>query len=420
MINKRKQNYWLLNGFFFFYFFTWSSSMSLFPIWLGQSLNLDGTNTGIIFSVNAIAALMIQPLYGFISDKIGLKKHILWGIVTLLILVGPFFIFVYGPLLQYNIFVGAIIGGLYLGAAFFAGVGAIESYIEKVGRKYSFEYGKSRMWGSLGWASATFFAGQLYNINPNINFWIASCSGLCLVFLLLFTKIDMSLEEQIKSESVKLADIASLLKAKEFWTFVIYVMGVACVYSVYDQQFPIYYSSLFPTKELGNQMFGYLNSFQVFVEAGMLFVAPFLVNKIGPKKGLILAGFIMAVRVIGSGLADGPVLISCMKMLHALELPIMLIAVFKYLASNFDTRFSSTLYLVGFQFSTQVGAAFLSPIAGKMYDIIGFSMSYLLLGGIVLLFTVISLFALSNKWVKDDVPKKTVTKEDQEKASAIA
>lgn len=413
MVNKSKQNYWLLSGFFFFYFFTWSSSMSLFPIWLGQSLNLDGTNTGIIFSVNAMAALLIQPLYGFISDKIGFKKHILWGIVTLLILVGPFFIFVYGPLLQYNIFIGAIVGGVYLGAAFFAGVGATESYIEKVGRKYNFEYGKARMWGSLGWASATFFAGQLFNINPNINFWVASGAGLCLIFLLLFTKIDMTTEEQKKSDSLKLKDITSLLKVKEFWTFVMYVLGVACVYGVYDQQFPIYYSSLFSTKELGNQMFGYLNSFQVFVEAGMLFVAPYLVNKIGPKKSLVLAGFIMAFRVIGSGLADGPMFISCMKMLHALELPIMLIAVFKYLASNFDTRLSSTLYLVGFQFSTQVGAAFLSPIAGKMYDMIGFSKSYLILGGIVLLFSVISVFTLSNKWVKDEFTRKKVTVKEE-------
>lgn len=389
-------NYWILSGFFYFYFFTWSSSMSLFPIWLGQSLHLDGTNMGIIFSVNAMAALLIQPLYGFVSDRIGLRKHLLWWIVALLILVGPFFIFVYGPLLQKNLFIGAIMGGLYLGAAFNAGVGALESYIEKVGRKYDFEYGKARMWGSLGWASATFFAGQLFNINPSINFWLASGAGLCLVFLLLFTKVDITLEERRKSESVTLKDVMELLKEKKFWAFVMYVMGVTCVYSVYDQQFPLYYSSLFPTRELGNQIFGYLNSVQVFVEAGMMFIAPYIVNKIGPKRSLILAGFIMTARIIGSGLADGPMLISCMKMLHAFELPIMLIAVFKYFAANFDMRLASTLYLVGFQFASAVAAAGMSPFAGKMYDSIGFSQAYLILGGIVLVFSILSIFALSS------------------------
>lgn len=54
----------------------------------------------------------------------------------------------------------------------------------------------------------------------------------------------------------------------------VYVIGVTCIYGVYDQQFPIYYSSLFPNEAMGNQVFGYLNSFQVFLEAGMMFVAP--------------------------------------------------------------------------------------------------------------------------------------------------
>ena len=43
-----------------------------------------------------------------------------------------------------------------------------------------------------------------------------------------------------------------------------YIIGVTCIYGVYDQQFPIYYASLFPSVSMGNQVFGYLNSFQVF------------------------------------------------------------------------------------------------------------------------------------------------------------
>lgn len=83
-----------------------------------------------------------------------------------------------------------------------------------------------------------------------------------------------------------------------------------------------------------------------------------------------------------------------MKLIHALELPIMLIAVFKYLASNFDTRMSSILYLVGYQFASQVGASILSPIAGTFYDHTGFRNTYVLMGSFVIVFTVISIFTL--------------------------
>lgn len=393
---KSKLMYCKLSAYFFFFFVTWSASYSLFSIWLGQEINLNGADTGIIFSVNAIFALCMQPLYGYISDKIGLNKSILTFISILLIFVGPFYIYIYGPLLKYNVILGAIVGGIYLGVAFLAGVGAIESYVEKIGRKYNFEYGRSRMWGSLGWAVATFFAGQLFNINPNINFWIASISAIILFLIILSVSIEMTEEDIQKAESVKIKDVYALFKLKDFWFFILYVIGVTCFYNVYDQQFPLYYSSMFATKALGNQIFGYLNSFQVFLEAGMMFLAPFIVNKIGAKKGLIFAGLLMGFRIIGSGIAAGPILISCMKLIHSFELPIMLISVFKYLAANFDTRLSSILYLVGYQFASQVGATVLSPIAGKFYDNIGFGSTYILMGIIVLLFAVISMFTLAN------------------------
>ncbi|MFF2593751.1 MFS transporter [Priestia megaterium] len=410
-MKSSKSLYWKLSAYFFFFFFTWSSSYSLFSIWLGQEIKLNGSATGLIFSVNAIFALCMQPLYGYISDRIGLKKHILFFISCLLVFVGPFYIFVYGPLLQYNVLIGAIIGGLYLGVAFLAGIGAIETYIEKVSRKYKFEYGKSRMWGSLGWAVATFFAGQLFNINPHINFWVASVSAVILMAIIFSVKVEMSSYEMEKAESVTLRDVGNLFLLKEFWFFMIYVVGVTCVYGVYDQQFPIYYASLFPTESIGNQVFGYLNSFQVFLEAGMMFAAPFIVNKIGAKNSLILAGFLMGFRIIGSGLVVGPLGISSMKLIHALELPIMLIAIFKYLAANFDTRLSSILYLVGFQFASQIGASVLSPIAGGLYDSVGFSRTYLIMGGMVLVFNVISMFTLLNskkhKFMRKDVQEKT-------------
>ncbi|KAB2865878.1 MFS transporter [Exiguobacterium chiriqhucha] len=398
--------YWKLSAYFFFFFFTWSSSYSLFSIWLGQEMQLTGAQTGLVFSVNAIFALLMQPLYGFISDKIGLKKNILFFISMLLVFVGPFYIYVYGPLLQYNVIIGAAVGGLYLGTAFLAGIGAIESYIEKVGRKYDFEYGKTRMWGSLGWAAATFFAGQLFNINPNINFWVASVSAIVLVAIILSIKVEVTDVEMERAASVTLKDVGHLFTLKDFWYLMLYVIGVACVYGVYDQQFPVYYSSLFPTEAQGNQVFGYLNSLQVFLEAGMMFAAPFVVNKIGAKNSLILAGYLMAFRIVGSGLVEGPIGISSMKLIHALELPIMLVAIFKYLAANFDTRLSSVLYLVGFQFAKQVGESIMSPAAGYFYDSIGFRQTYLAMGAIVLAFTVISMFTLLNE-KKTDLQKPT-------------
>lgn len=397
MKTSKRSHYLLLSGLLFCFFYTWSSAFSLISLWLSQKVGLRGSETGLIFSATALTALCAQPLYGFIQDKLGLRKNLLWMIGGLLLISGPFFIFVFAPLLQINILLGAVAGGLYVGATFFAGIGALESYTERVSRILGFEFGKARMWGSLGWATATFFAGFLFNIDPNLNFWMASSAAV--VFLLLLACLRevkteaLSQLEYGKSDGLTLADVAALFRLPRFWALIVFVSGVS-VYNVYDQQFPVYFSSLFSDVKNGNEMYGFLNSFQVLLEAGGMFLAPLVVNRIGAKNGLLLSGMIMALRVIGSGLAADAVTISLMKLLHAVELPILLIAMFKYITTRFDARLSATLYLVGFQFVTQVCASVLSPLAGHGYDLIGFASTYMIMGTLVLGLTLISCFLL--------------------------
>ena len=67
------------------------------------------------------------------------------------------------------------------------------------------------------------------------------------------------------------------------------------------------------------------------------------------------------------------------------------------MAANFDNRLSSILYLVGYQFASQVGVTVLSPVIGRFYDTVGFSSTYIIMGCIVLVFVVISMFTLVNK-----------------------
>lgn len=127
-----------------------------------------------------------------------------------------------------------------------------------------------------------------------------------------------------------------------------------------------------------------------------MFLAPYIVNRIGAKNGLLFASSVMALRIIGSGLVDGPIMISVMKLLHAVELPILLIAIFKYNSKHFDKRLSSTLYLVGFSCITSIVASVLSPLAGYGYDKIGFADTYLIMGSFVIITTVLSYFCLRN------------------------
>ncbi len=267
----------------------------------------ESAETGLIFSAISLVALCAQPLYGFIQDKLGLRKHLLQFLGVMLLLTGPFFIYVYAPLLASSLPLGALVGGLFIGATFFAGIGALESYTERVSRISGFEFGRARMWGSLGWASATFLAGFIFNIDPNINFWLASAAAV--VFLLLLSQV-----RELKPNAWPAWRSANrrTCGCRTRWRCCACRAsgrGGVCArhqrIQRFDQQFSVYFASQFASREQGNEMYGFLNSLQVFLEAGGMFLAPLLVNRIGAKQGLLLAGSVMALRMFGSGLVSG-------------------------------------------------------------------------------------------------------------------
>ncbi|MRW89745.1 oligosaccharide MFS transporter [Duganella sp. FT80W] len=394
-MTSKQSHFRFLCTFVYVYFFAQAMSMSLLALWLRSTLQLSGTETGIVFSANFIAAMCSQPVYGYLSDKVGMRKHVLWAVGLMCMLSGLFLVYVYGPLLKTHILAGAALGGIYLGITFIAGSYAIESYVDRIGRAYGFEYSRVRLWGSLGFASAAFLTGRLYNVDPHINFILASCAGLLLVLMLALWRLPEHDTVAAAGAKLRLADAVALLRDPAFWRFMAFVLTVTNIYLVYDQQFPSYFASQFADKATGAAMFGYLNSLQIFVEAAGLFVSPLLVRRIGAKNGLLLAGSIMIVRIAGSGLAVGPVSISAMKMLHSFELPILVVSIFRYIAHHFDNRLASTVYMVGVSFGHSLGLALLSPLVGKAYDLIGFNHTYLLLAAIGAGCLICSAFALS-------------------------
>ncbi|CAN7359943.1 oligosaccharide MFS transporter [Pseudoduganella sp. LjRoot289] len=395
MTSKQSQ-YTFLCSYVFAYFFAQAMSVSLLAIWLRSTLQLNGTETGVVFSANFIAAMCSQPVYGFLSDKAGMRKHVLWVVAVMVMLSGPFLVHVYSPLLKSQLLLGAALGGIYLGITFIAGGYAVESYVDRVGRAYGFEYGRVRMFGSLGFAAAVSFSGRLFSVDPHLNFYLASAAGLALVALLLMWRVPVQGAAAIPAARVGMADALGILRDKHFWRFMLFILTVTNVYLVFDQQFPSYFASLFPTSEEGAAMYGYLNSVQIFLEAGGLFLAPSLVRRIGAKNGLLLAGAIMLLRIAGSSLAVGPLSISCMRLLHSAEAPIILVSVFRYVACHFDNRLASTVYMVGWSFGHSIGLALLSPLVGKCYDLYGFQQVYMLLAVLGLAFLLLSAWGLED------------------------
>lgn len=398
----KNSNFWFFGFFFFFYFFIMGAYFPFFPIWLHDVNQVTKAETGVIFASISFFSLIFQPVFGLLSDKLGLKKHLLWIITCMLMLFGPFFIYVFGPLLKVNIYLASVIAGIYLGFVFNGGAPAIEAYIEKVSRRSLFEFGRARMFGCVGWAICASIAGIMMTINNEFVFWLGSGCAVILAILLFFSRPEVNNSSRVIDElgantkpfNIKL--VIPLLKNRKIWFLTLYVIGVSCTYDVFDQQFATFFVSFFPTTGEGTRVFGYVTTLGELLNATIMFFAPAIVNRIGAKNGLLLAGSIMAIRIIGSSFADSAIEVIFLKTLHMFEVPFLIVGCFKYITTVFEVRFSATIYLVCFCFFKQLSIMFMSVFSANMYESIGFQSTYLILGLIVLTFTIISFFTLSS------------------------
>ena len=397
------KNYWVFSLYFFLYFFIMGAYVPFFPVWL-KMIGLDQASTGYVFSFISLFALVFQPIFGLISDKLGLKKHLLWIITLLLVLFGPFFIFVFGPLLKFNVTLGAIVGGFYLGMVFSGGAPSIEALVEKISRRSGFEFGRSRMFGCFGWAICASFVGIMISKNVNAVYWL--CSGFALILLFLVKIADPArtsttdVVEQMglnKPEPFNIKQALDLLCMRKTWFFMLYIVGVACTYDVFDQQFANFFTSFFSSEQVGREAFGYVTTLGEFLNATVMFFAPIIVMKIGSKNTLLIAGAIMSIRITGSAFASTAVEVVILKTLHMFEAPLLLVGAFKYITTHFPIRLSATVYLIAFCFAKQLSIMFMSSFAGLMYVKIGFEGAYLVLGFIAFTFTLLSSFTLSGR-----------------------
>jgi OHS family lactose permease-like MFS transporter len=91
-----------------------------------------------------------------------------------------------------------------------------------------------------------------------------------------------------------------MFRQRKMWMFILYVVGVACVYDVFDQQFATFFKSFFTTPEAGTRAFGFATTAGEICNAIIMFCSPWIINRIGAKNTLLIAGMVMAARMIGS------------------------------------------------------------------------------------------------------------------------
>ena len=68
--------------------------------------------------------------------------------------------------------------------------------------------------------------------------------------------------------------VFNLFRQRRMWMFILYVIGVACVYDVFDQQFATFFKTFFATPQEGTRAFGFATTAGEICNAIIMFCSP--------------------------------------------------------------------------------------------------------------------------------------------------
>ncbi|MFR0595934.1 oligosaccharide MFS transporter [Limosilactobacillus mucosae] len=375
------------------FFAGWGIWWSFFQIWLTTKEGFSGAQVGEIYSFNSAFSLIMNLVYSNIQDRLGIRRNLLVFCAVLQVFLGPFFTFLFVPMLRAHFLMGALIGSCYLTLAYLSASPMFEALTERVSRRFNYQYGSARGWGSFGYALSALIAGFLFTIDPALLFWLGSGIAVVLLILLLcwnpvrnekdVAKFENPMVKERENSKPASKDFLNIFKIRSLWEIAIFLVFSGTFYTIFDQQmFPQFFTQFFKTQAVGDHMYGILNSVEVFLEAIMMGLVPLLMKKIGVRRTILVGVTFMFIRIGGCGLITNPVGVSIIKLLHAPETAIFCVVMFRYYTLHYDPRVSATINIVT-GIAGSFGQILLSTPLGILRDHIGYQPTFLVIAGIV-------------------------------------
>jgi oligosaccharide:H+ symporter len=365
--NKISIDLFMINAFIYISFSLFSPFLSSYYTKAG----ISAVQIGILLTIGPVAAIMIQPLWAFLSDKTGRRKDVL----SIIVLGSAISMFSY---YLGNSFFTFFIATLLLSIFNTSIIPLSDAIILRITHKHQLDFSKIRRGGTIGYAIMVIIAGAIIKQNPPLQFTMGFIG-----YLILFIFVQ-KLPKDEKEEKVILFETAISKPNKRDWfkflkifeskqvVFVLLFAFVSQVGLSFNYSFlGVYMVNI----GLGEGTIGIINSVAAFSELPILFLINRILNKISTMKLIIISSLFVALRIFTvTGGTVGFFVLS--QMLHGASFMTIYYscAVFisKYVKPENQSQGQSTLAII----QTGIGSIVGNIVGGTLVDHFGLKSAY--------------------------------------------
>lgn len=323
-----------LAGFYFILYSSFAVVLMFLPLYL-QFQGLSTGRIGLIMAVGSVMAVVGQPVWGYISDKMNsTKKVLLFVMVCALFLSFLFFsVSSFFPLLfLFTLFM-----------FFMTSCGPLtDSMAMQYANQYNKNYGALRSFGSIGVGTSALGLGALIGaVGIQYLGWMyAAIMIVAIPFVLL---VDESGREKTSYHpSISLVSIKTLIKNKKYIWIVIMSFLIFTPHKMNDSLFTIYMS------ELGalEQQIGLAWMLATFSSVPIFALTGYLIKRYQEMTLLLIAALLFSVRWFMYGFWDSPQILTYLQILQGVTFPLYFVTVFHYVTKLIPKELVATGQLI--------------------------------------------------------------------------
>ncbi len=362
---------------FYFIYFGALAALAPFLALYYQQLGFSGSQIGILLGVSPLITLVASPFWTGYADANQRHKPVLLGTLLSIVLLA----FVFPLVRSFPVALVLVTLMAFMGAPV---VSLVDSAtLSMLGERRN-EYGRIRLWGSVGWGLTAPIVGWVFQRFQLVWMFYIYASFMALN---LFTTGRMTFPKQVSSTPFW-RGLRSLFSDRQWVLFLLLVFVAGIGNAAHTSYMSLLMSQLGADKTL----MGIALTLSTLSEVPVMFFSSILLKRFSPRGLLAIALFFSGLRCILYAFVGNAAGVLAIQAIHGLTFPILWIAGVTYAAENAPEGLGATAQglfggvLMGF------GMAAGSLLGGMLIDSVGISGMYAFTGALVLLSLALSLF----------------------------